>query len=101
VGEVNKASSRSAVRLQAALQFLSGYSNAMRDGATSAAQRDSFAAAFWWAREPSYAWETAYGDFAPATLNAGIKRGLIEKDGYRPAYRITDLGRQALKDAPK
>lgn len=53
------------------------------------------------ARAIVHAWETAYGDFAPATLNAGIKRGLIEKDGYRPAYRITDLGRQALKDAPK
>lgn len=85
--------------MQNALTFLAQHSDAMRRETPRNGNADEYAAVFWWAREPSYCWSEAYGDFSPATLNAGIRQGLIEKDGYRPCYRITPAGRAALKES--
>jgi hypothetical protein len=82
-------------RLRNALQFLQDFSDGMRQNAPRG-DEDAYAAVHWWAREPSYCWKTAYGDFSPATLAAGIRAGLIAKDGHRPCFRITPAGRLAL-----
>lgn len=88
--------SRPQERLQEALSFLSDYSTNMRKNAPRG-KEDEWGAVYWMPREPSYSWSTAYGDFQPATLYAGVDKGLIERkrDGYHE-YRITPAGRAAL-----
>jgi hypothetical protein len=86
---------RSEERLNAALAFLIGYSEERRRNAP-AGQGDQYAAVLWRPHAPSYSWERVYGDFTPATLMAGVRRGLIERSGRNDhAYRITPAGREA------
>lgn len=87
--------SRAEQRLRNAMTFLRSHGESLRSIAPPG-EGDVYATAHFWFREPSYCWENCYGDFQPGSLRAGITRGLIEQDGHRPAYRITDAGRSYL-----
>lgn len=82
--------------LRAALVFLSSRSDSLRRVAPKG-QEDTYAAALWYPMAPSYSWPSEYGNFFPATLMAGVRRGFICRPELdRHAYRITPAGRAAL-----
>jgi hypothetical protein len=93
--ETSAVSKRSEERLNAALAFLVGYSDEARRLAPMG-EGDQYAGMLWRPHAPDYCWESTYGDFTPATLMAGVRRGLIERpERYDHAYRITPAGREA------
>lgn len=80
-----------------ALEFFNSHREAMMRRVPRGKEAE-YGATFCWIREPAYCWKSSYGDFSPATLHAATAAGLLEKDGYRPGWRITAAGRAALED---
>lgn len=78
-----------------ALDFLAGRADAMASVAPAGKGPEWAAAALWYPMEPAYSWRRLFGDFSPATLAAGIRRGLVEEP-RKHAYRITQAGRDYL-----
>lgn len=87
---------KAAERLVNALDYLAGHRRMMLRAAPDG-KEDEYASAYWYPREPMYSWSTAYGDFSPQTLMAGVARGLVDRKGRSHAYRITDAGLALLK----
>lgn len=83
-------------KLLNALVFLRDFADDMASRAPAALVAAYSADAFWEPHEPAYAWKSLYGDFAPLSMQAGMRRRLIERQGR--GYRITDLGRSYLKE---
>jgi hypothetical protein len=86
-------------RLLEALDFLAARADSLANAAPRGREEEYRAGAIWYPSEPVYSWSSHYGDFTPATMVAGVKRGLIEEP-RKHAYKITPAGR-AFLDAAK
>lgn len=85
--------------LRAALEFLEAHRQGLRKVLPDATDEE-LSRAFWYPREPIYCWKGAYGDFSPAALKAGVKRGyVLRRADNAHGYTITKAGREALRHA--
>lgn len=87
---------RAQERLLEALDFLAARSDAMARAPPIGKKEEWATVGLWYPMEPVYSWPSHYGDFTPATMAAGVRRGLIDEP-RKHAYRITPESRGRLQ----